>query len=257
LAGDERLVPRAVIAVDLFGLPADFPAINAIAREYDLIVVEDAAQSFGAELNGKKTCSLTDVACTSFYPAKPLGCYGDGGMCFTNDDRLAEILRSIRIHGMGNHQYENVRVGINGRLDTIQAAVLLAKFDIFPEEVALRTAVAKRYRDLLSSETELQLPAVMEGFQSVWAQYSVLARNKSHRDAFRSRLAQDNIPTAIYYPKPLHLQEVFAPLDYREGDFPVSEDCSQRVFSLPMHPYLEKNDQARIAAILAAKGPKD
>jgi dTDP-4-amino-4,6-dideoxygalactose transaminase len=257
LAGDERLVPRAVIAVDLFGLPADFPAINAIAKEYDLIVVEDAAQSFGAELNGKKTCSLTDVACTSFYPAKPLGCYGDGGMCFTNDDRLAEILRSIRIHGMGNHQYENVRVGINGRLDTIQAAVLLAKFDIFPEEVALRTAVAKRYRDLLSSETELQLPAVMEGFQSVWAQYSVLARNKSHRDAFRSRLAQDNVPTAIYYPKPLHLQEVFAPLDYREGDFPVSEDCSQRVFSLPMHPYLEKNDQARIAAILAAKGPKD
>ena len=247
---DEVLVPKAVIAVDLFGLPADYPAISTIAKTYELVLIEDAAQSLGAEPNGKKACAMADIACTSFYPAKPLGCYGDGGMCFTNDDRLGGLLRSLRIHGMGNHQYDNVRVGINGRLDTIQAAVLLAKLDIFPEELVLRDAVAKRYDELIGASAGLQLPTVPQGVRSAWAQYSVLAQNEAHRATLRNQLAQENIPTAVYYPKALHLQEAFLPLGYNVGDFPVSEDCARRIFSLPMHPYLEASDQGKIAAIL-------
>ena len=177
-------------------------------------------------------------------------------MCFTDDDRMAELLRSLRIHGMGDHQYDNVRVGINGRLDTIQAAVLLAKFDIFPEELVLRDAVAKRYEALIGASAGLQLPMVPEGIRSAWAQYSVLAQNEEHRTTIRNRLTQENIPTAVYYPKALHLQEVFVPLGYREGDFPVSEDCAKRIFSLPMHPYLKTSDQEKIASILNQEGFK-
>jgi dTDP-4-amino-4,6-dideoxygalactose transaminase len=246
----EILIPKAIIAVDLFGLPADYPAINDIARKYGLAVIEDAAQSFGAELDGQKACGLADIACTSFYPAKPLGCYGDGGMCFTNDDQMAEIMRSIRIHGMGDHQYDNVRVGINGRLDTMQAAILLSKFAIFPEEIALRNTAAKRYAAFLGNPKNLKPPRVPEKTQSVWAQYSLLAESESQRDIIRSRLNQENIPTAIYYPKPLHLQKVFTPLGYKEGDFPVSESCARRIFSLPMHPYITEEDQHKIAKIL-------
>jgi dTDP-4-amino-4,6-dideoxygalactose transaminase len=175
----EILIPKAIIAVDLFGLPANYTAINDIANNYGLVVIEDAAQSFGAELNGQKACALADIACTSFYPAKPLGCYGDGGMCFTNDDRMAEMMRSIRIHGMGDHQYDNVRVGINGRLDTMQAAVLLSKFEIFPEEVILRNTAAKRYNDLIGSSSTLTIPRVPENAQSAWAQYSLLAESEA------------------------------------------------------------------------------
>jgi len=250
MAKDEVLVPRAVIAVDLFGLPADYPAIGTVAKAHDLVLIEDAAQSFGAKLSGKRACALADIACTSFYPAKPLGCYGDGGMCFTDDDRLAELLRSLRIHGMGGHQYDNVRVGINGRLDTIQAAVLLAKFDIFPAEVTRRDAVAKRYDGLLGSGTELQLPRVPKDSQSAWAQYSVLAKDASQRDFIRRALSQEGIPSAVYYPKPLHLQDVFRPLRYGKGDFPVSEDCAERIFSLPMHPYLQEHEQEKIVSVL-------
>lgn len=250
LTADETLAPKAVIAVDLFGLPADYLAISNIAQKYNLAVVEDAAQSFGAELNGQKACALADIACTSFYPAKPLGCYGDGGMCFTNDDRKAEIMRSIRIHGMGDHQYDNIRVGINGRLDTIQAAVLLSKFEIFPEEVVLRNTAANRYETLIGSSSSLKLPKVPEGAQSAWAQYSLLAQNQSQRERLRSRLNKENIPTAIYYPKPLHLQKVFTPLGYREGDFPVSESCARRIFSLPMHPYITAQEQEKVAGAL-------
>jgi dTDP-4-amino-4,6-dideoxygalactose transaminase len=246
----EILIPKAIIAVDLFGLPANYTAINDIAKNYGLVVVEDAAQSFGAELNGQKACALADIACTSFYPAKPLGCYGDGGMCFTNDDRMAEMMRSIRIHGMGDHQYDNVRVGINGRLDTMQAAVLLSKFEIFPEEVVLRDIAANRYETLIGSSSELELPKIPEGAKSAWAQYSLLAENESQRDMLRSRLNQENIPTAIYYPKPLHLQKVFTPLGYRERDFPISESCARRIFSLPMHPYITAEEQEKVAGAL-------
>jgi dTDP-4-amino-4,6-dideoxygalactose transaminase len=238
---------RAVIPVDLFGLPADYGAIEAIASRRNLAVIEDAAQSFGGEQRGKRACSFGTVACTSFFPAKPLGCYGDGGMCFTDDDRLDAVLRSIRVHGQGIDKYENVRIGINGRLDTLQAAVLLAKFAIFPEEIGLRQQVAERYRSLLAGR--VKTPGTPAGFLSAWAQYSVLARDGAARSSLMGRLREAGIPTAIYYPKPLHCQGAFSPLGYREGDFPVSEDCAGRIFSLPMHPYLAAKDQARIASL--------
>jgi len=250
------ITPKAVMAVDLFGLPADYDSINAIARKHDLIVIEDAAQSFGAQYKGKKACSLAHVACTSFFAAKPLGCYGDGGMCFTDHDNLAEIMRSLRIHGQGNDKYDNVRIGINGRLDTLQAAILLAKFHIFPDEILLRQKVAKRYTDLLAaSDAELSTPHVPSGYQSVWAQYSVLANNEKHRTVLQDNLINHEIPTAIYYPKPLHLQTAYATLGYREGDFPVSESTSQSIFSLPMHPYLKEEDQKRIVETLNQAHP--
>jgi UDP-2-acetamido-2-deoxy-ribo-hexuluronate aminotransferase len=244
------LTPKAIIAVDLFGLPAEYDRINQIAQKYGLAVVEDAAQSFGALYRGRKAGSLGDVACTSFYPAKPLGAYGDGGMCFTNSDATAELLKSIRIHGMGQHQYDNVRIGINGRLDTLQAAILLAKFDIFPAEIKMRGQAAATYSRLLAGCSGVQLPLVKREFESVWAQYSLLAESQTHREATRQRLSAAGIPTAIYYPKPLHLQAAFGDLGYRAGDFPVSEDCAARIFSLPMHPYLSLAEQERIADLV-------
>jgi UDP-2-acetamido-2-deoxy-ribo-hexuluronate aminotransferase len=246
-----KLNPKGIIAVDLFGLPADYDRINSIAQKHNLFVLEDAAQSFGAEYNGKKACSFADIACTSFFPAKPLGCYGDGGMCFTDDDKLAEIMRSLRIHGKGRHKYDNIRIGINGRMDTIQAAILIAKFEIFSEEVELRQAVAANYSDLLSpASSELTCPLVPAGFKSVWAQFSILAKDQSQRSRLQKKLQENDIPTAIYYSKPLHLQTAFSKLGYRQGDFPVSEDCSERIFSIPMHPYLTKAEQEKITRVI-------
>lgn len=274
-----ELTPKGVIPVDLFGLPTDYDTINAIAKENDLFVIEDAAQSFGAKYKGKMACSLGNIGCTSFFPAKPLGCYGDGGMCFTDDDKLAEIMESIRVHGKGGHKYDNVRIGINGRLDTLQAAILLAKFDIFPEEVELRNQVAARYTNLLSpanveprtlnvehsSSVELGTvnieprtlnvehltpPHIPSGYTSAWAQYSLLARDEGHRNALLKKLQDNKIPSAIYYPKPLHMQTAFEYLKYNAGDFPESEDCAGRIFSLPMHPYLTENEQKEISTLL-------
>ena len=262
-AGDSSLHPlpnvsglkaKGIIAVDLFGLPADYERINAIAKENGLFVIEDAAQSFGAEYFGKKSGSLADVACTSFFPAKPLGGYGDGGMCFADDDNLADVMRSLRIHGKGGHKYDNVRIGINGRLDTLQAAVLNAKFDIFPEEVVLRQEVAGRYNEMIaqgrSAEIVLQTPAVPSGYLSVWAQYSLLAKSEDQRSQIQKQLKDAGIPTAVYYPLPLHLQTAFGNLQYRKGDFPVCEDFSKRIFSLPMHPYLQADEQQRIVDVI-------
>jgi dTDP-4-amino-4,6-dideoxygalactose transaminase len=246
------LVPRGIIAVDLFGLPADYDRLDAIAGEHDLFVLEDAAQSFGAEYKGNKACSLTQIGGTSFFPAKPLGCYGDGGMCFTDDDNLHEIMMSVRVHGKGTHKYDNVRIGLNGRMDTLQAAVLLAKFDIFPEEIELRQQVARRYSQLLNQKAEVQTPTVTDGMTSAWAQYSVLAEDGTHRNQLQARLKEAGVPTAIYYPKPLHLQTAFKSLGYEEGDFPISEDYAGRIFSLPMHPYLSDSDQEFIIKNLNA-----
>ncbi len=243
----KSLRPRAVIPVDLFGLSADYDAIGAVAARGSLSVIEDAAQSFGGTYNSRKCCSFGRIACTSFFPAKPLGCYGDGGMCFTQDDRADERLRSIRVHGQGSDKYENIRIGINGRLDTLQAAILLAKFAIFSEELELRQGVARRYNDLLAGKATI--PEVLNGYRSAWAQYSILVRDGAERSALIAKLKNGGIPTAIYYPKPLHLQRAFSDLGYREGDFPVSEDCARRIFSLPMHPYLAAEDQHRIAAL--------
>lgn len=244
------LKPAGIIAVDLFGLPADYDAINSISEAHDLFVIEDAAQSFGAEYKGKKACSFGNIACTSFFPAKPLGCYGDGGMCFTDDDEKAEILRSLIVHGKGSHKYDNARIGINGRLDTIQAAILNAKFDIFPEEVELRQEVAQKYSKLLAPCSTLHAPCIPDGYKSVYAQYSILAKDEQHRTELKARLKDSGIPTAIYYPKPLHIQTAFESLGYKEGDFPGSEDTSKRIFSLPMHPYMTIENQEKISKIL-------
>lgn len=247
---NQPITPKGIIAVDIFGLPVDYDSINSIAKKHGLFVIEDAAQSFGAEYKGKRACSLAEIGCTSFFPAKPLGCYGDGGMCFTNDENLMHIMQSARVHGKGQHKYDNVRIGINGRLDTLQAAILLAKLEVFHEEVELRQKVAMQYSDLLSNSSVLP-PNVPSGFKSVWAQYSVLAKDESHRADLQAVLKKSNIPSAIYYPKPLHLQQAFQYLEYKQGDFAVSEDCAKRIFSLPMHPYLMLEDQKMIAMNLA------
>jgi Predicted pyridoxal phosphate-dependent enzyme apparently involved in regulation of cell wall biogenesis len=244
------LTPKGVIAVDLFGQPADYDRIEPLAHNNGLFLIVDAAQSFGATYKGKPVCSLGDVACTSFFPAKPLGCYGDGGMVFAHNDEMHKLLVSIRVHGMGEDKYENVRLGINGRLDSIQAAVLLAKFAIFPDEVVKRQAAADRYASLLADIKGLTIPTVAEGNTSVWAQYSVLAEDVAHRDQLMGQLKAADIPTAIYYPKPLHLQTAFADLKYEKGDFPVCEGIGARIFSLPMHPYLSEKDQEAVAAAI-------
>ncbi|MFH1913895.1 MAG: DegT/DnrJ/EryC1/StrS family aminotransferase [Pseudomonadota bacterium] len=241
------LTPKGVIAVDLFGQPADYGRIEPLAHNNGLFLIVDAAQSFGATYKGKPVCSLGDLACTSFFPAKPLGCYGDGGMVFAHNDEMRKLLVSIRVHGMGEDKYENVRLGINGRLDSIQAAVLLAKFAIFPEEITLRQQVADRYAVLLSGIDGLTLPTVASGNTSVWAQDSVLARNTAHREALMGRLKAAGVPTAVYYPRPLHLQKAFAGLKYAKGDLPVCEAIAGRIFSLPMHPYLSEQDQETVA----------
>lgn len=239
----KSLTPRGIIAVDLFGIPADYRRINQIAKKCGLFVIEDAAQSFGAEYYGQKTCALSDTACTSFFPAKPLGCYGDGGAIFTNDQSFKDILTSIRVHGQGADKYENVRIGINGRLDTMQAAILNVKLDIFPEEIRLRNQAAERYRAGLASCDFLTLPQVPENITSVWAQYSILTDTPERRGQIMNILKANHIPTAIYYPKPLHLQGAFAKLGHKSGDFPISEDCAAKIFSIPLHPYLSAADQ--------------
>lgn len=246
------LTPRAIIAVDLFGLPADYPAINAIAAKHDLFVIEDAAQSFGGQQDNARAGALAEIACTSFFPAKPLGCFGDGGAIFCNDDELARVLKSIRVHGQGTHKYENVRLGLTGRLDTVQAAVLNVKLDIFDDEMEQRQRVAATYAAAITdSGLDLVAPTVPPGNRSAWAQYTLVARDGAARTAFQERLSAQGIPTMIYYPKPLHVQQAFAPLGYREGDFAVSEDMCERVFSLPMHPYLADADARAIIAAMA------
>ena len=244
------LTAKGVIAVDIFGQPADYDAIEPLAHNAGLFLIVDAAQSFGATYKGKPVCGLGDLACTSFFPAKPLGCYGDGGMIFCHNQALRDLLVSIRIHGMGKHKYDNDRLGITGRMDSIQAAVLLAKFRIFPDEVARRQAVADRYAALLADVDGVTPPALAEGNTSVWAQYCVLARDTAHREELMGKLSAASIPTAIYYPKPLHLQKAFANLKHKVGDFPVAEDVAGRIFALPMHPYLSAEDQEAIVAPL-------
>ncbi|MCA1794664.1 MAG: DegT/DnrJ/EryC1/StrS family aminotransferase [Desulfobacteraceae bacterium] len=246
-----KLTPKAIIPVDLFGLPCDYDRINKTASDHHLAVIEDAAQSFGAEYKGKMAGSLAHAGCTSFFPAKPLGCYGDGGAVLTDSDDLAENLKSIRIHGKGKDKYDNIRLGINGRLDTLQAAVLLPKLDIFPHELVSRRQIARNYTDLLSSQKPpLTLPREFPGIKSAWAQYSILATDAQARQAIQDRLQKNSIPTAVYYPTPLHLQSAFAHLRNKKGDFPVSEDCAERIFSIPMHPYLTDVDLNRIFSVL-------
>jgi UDP-2-acetamido-2-deoxy-ribo-hexuluronate aminotransferase len=242
------LQPRGVITVDLFGLPADYDSIAPIAAENDLFVLEDAAQSFGALYKGRNAGSLGHVAATSFFPAKPLGCYGDGGAVLTDDDELAATLRSIRIHGQGSDKYENVRIGINGRLDTLQAAILLPKLRAFRGELEARQRVAERYHAGLDNVVET--PYVPDGYTSAWAQYSVLSDDRA---PVQAALKDAGVPTAIYYPKPLHLQSAYAHFGLGQGAFPESEAAAQRIFSLPFHPYLDQETQRTVIdAVLAS-----
>ena len=240
------LAPKGIIPVDLFGQPCAYAEINAYARARGLFVIADAAQSFGASLDGVRVGTLAEVTATSFFPAKPLGCYGDGGALFTDDDDLAERLRSLRVHGKGLHKYDNAHVGINGRLDTIQAAILLEKLLIFEEEIALRNRVAQRYGELL--ENLVDIPALRSGSTSVWAQYTI---KSTQRDAIAQELKRLGVPSAVYYPLPLHRQTAYGNYPCAP-DLSVSEELSSMVLSLPMHPYLEEEAQNRIVECVRA-----
>jgi dTDP-4-amino-4,6-dideoxygalactose transaminase len=231
-----KLKPKCIMPVDLFGLPADYDAIYKIAKKYNLIVLEDGAQGFGGEINNQKACSFGDVAATSFFPAKPLGCYGDGGAIFTNNNQIAEIMKSIRIHGHGADRYENIRIGLNGRLDTLQAAVLLEKLRIFNKEIENRNKIAMEYTHRLKDY--LLTPFIGDGYLSSWAQYSILAKSNDERTHIMEHLKSKDIPTMIYYPIPLHSQKVFYDLNKTYCDLSVSEQLVDRIFSIPMHPYI-------------------
>ena len=237
---------RAIMPVSMFGQCADMDAINTIAARHGLPVIEDAAQSFGATYQGRQSANLSTIGCTSFFPSKPLGCYGDGGACFTSDDALALAMREIRNHGQAA-RYQHTRIGFNGRLDTIQAAVLLAKLEVFDEELELRARAAERYNRLLTGV--VHTPQIASECRSVYAQYTI---EVDERDRVVEGLKTAGIPTAIHYPRPLHLQPVFGYLGIAPGAFPASERASERVLSLPMHPYLEENQQARVLAGLVA-----
>ena len=245
-----KFTPRAVIPVDLFGLPADYDRIMKLAKQHELFVLEDTAQGLGGIYKGRQAGSLAHMAATSFFPAKPLGCYGDGGAILTDDDELASLSRSIRVHGKGIDKYDNIRIGLNARLHTLQAAILLPKLEVFPKEIEERQRVANRYSSGFSGCDKLTIPHVPDGYQSVWAQYTLLAENRS---AVQKQLIEKGIPTAVYYGRPLHLQAAYSGLGYHSGAMPVAERVSQQVFSLPMHPYLEDQEIDRIvAAVLAA-----
>jgi dTDP-4-amino-4,6-dideoxygalactose transaminase len=239
------LKPKAVMAVDLFGLPADYAAINAVAAPKDIYVIADAAQSFGATSGNRRAGALAPVTTTSFFPAKPLGCYGDGGAIFTDDDDLAKLIISLRNHGAGADRYDNVRIGMNGRLDTIQAAVLIEKLKIFPEEIEARERVAKRYSAKLADI--VGVPQIPNGTSSVWAQYTIRVSG-GRRDALAAALRVQNIPTAQYYPTPVHRQGAYTTYPVADGGLPVTEKLSGEVISLPMHAYLDEPTQDRIVA---------
>ena len=243
-----RLTPRMIIPVDLFGLCADFDRIREIAERYGLMIMEDGAQGFGALYHGEKACSLGDIATTSFFPAKPLGCYGDGGAIFTNDSEWAQTLRSLRVHGKGKTKYENNFLGLNARLDTIQAAVLNCKLDIFDDEIKAREQAAGWYNQYLSDR--LVKPFIPQGQTSVYAQYTVLLPEGKDRTAIMEKLKESGIPTMIYYERPLHLQKALEYLGYQRGDFPVAERLASQALSLPMHPYLTEEDIRYVAGQL-------
>jgi len=240
------LKPRGVIPVDLFGQSADHDEVFAIAAAEGMFVLDDAAQGFGASYKGRRLGGMGLITATSFFPAKPLGCYGDGGAIFTDDAALAEVLRSIRAHGQGSDRYDNVRLGLTGRLDTIQAAVLIVKLKIFDDEIAARNKVAERYAQGLGNV--VTVPRLAAGHTSVWAQYTIRLPQGTDRDAFAAALKAQGVPTAIYYPKSMHQQTAYKNYPVADGGLPVSERLSSDVISLPMHAYLDEASQDRVVA---------
>jgi len=236
--------------VDLFGQPADYRNLAPIARREGLKLLCDTAQGFGGVMDGKRTGSIGDAAATSFFPAKPLGCYGDGGACFTNDDDLKDKLLSLRMHGQGSDRYEHVAIGMNSRLDTIQAAILIEKLKIFEDEIQARNTIARRYSEAFAGSNRIKTPFVIEGATSTWAQYTLQVADRA---AFQSKLKEAGVPSMVYYPIPLSRQPAYA--HYPSAPTPVSEALSGHVVSLPMHPYLDEATQDRItAAVLASLG---
>ena len=243
-----RLVPKVVMPVDLFGQPADYVALAPIAAREGLKLFCDTAQGFGGLLNGKRAGAIGDAAATSFFPAKPLGCYGDGGACFTNDDALKDLLLSLRMHGQGADRYEHVHVGLNSRLDTIQAAILVEKLKIFAEEIDMRERVARRYNDAFAGNARIVTPTVIAGARSTWAQYTLKVADRAK---FQAGMKERGVPTAVYYPIPLSRQKAYA--HYPSAPIPISEALCRQVVSLPMHPYLDGATQDRVvAAVLAS-----
>ncbi len=242
-----KLIPRAIVAVDLFGQPADFSEIRKVAEKYQLLILEDGAQGFGGSIGKKKACSFGDISTTSFFPAKPLGCYGDGGAVFTDNEEWAVLLKSYRVHGKGKDKYDNVRIGMNSRLDTLQAAILQVKLKAFQEyELESVNRVADRYTQLLKGL--VRTPLVREGFYSSWAQYSVLLENEEERNGLQIYLKERGIPSMIYYSKSMSRQIAFENMDCVKVDLPVTANICKRVLALPLHPYMEQEEQDDVVA---------
>lgn len=244
---EEKLTPRVILTVDLFGLPADYQAIQKIADHYQLYILEDAAQGFGGELNGQKACSFGDIATTSFFPAKPLGCYGDGGALFTNNSEWAALADSYRVHGKGTFKYDNVRIGLNSRLDTLQAAILQVKLEAFEQyEVEDINRAAQRYTEQLSHV--VKTPIVPSGYHSSWAQYTITLDSQEQRDELQAYLKEQGIPSMVYYPKPMHKQTAYRDNPFVEGSCNTTQELCQRVLSLPIHPYITTDEIDTVCA---------
>lgn len=247
-----QLKPKAIIAVDLFGLPADFKLISEVAKRYGLYLLEDAAQGFGGRIGDQRACTFGDIAATSFFPAKPVGCYGDGGAVFTNNDEWADLMDSYHLHGKGSDRYDNIRIGLNSRLDSVQAAILLVKLKAFREhELEDVNRVAERYSEKLRNV--VKVPEVPKGFYSSWAQYSILVPSKEVRAKLQEALKAKDIPTAIYYPIPMHRQTAFNYLDPKQNQCPVADYLADRVLALPIHPYLSEEDQDLICETITSQ----
>lgn len=243
------LTPKVIIAVDLFGQPADYPSIRKIAEKYNLMILEDGAQGFGGEIEGQKACSFGNISTTSFFPAKPLGCYGDGGAIFTDNDDIEKYLRSIRIHGKGSCKYDNIRIGMNSRLDTLQAAILLPKLKAFEKyELEKINQAAAQYTEILKDV--VKTPFIKEGFYSSWAQYSVLLPENIQREELQQNLKRDDIPTMVYYPKPMHEQKAFLDNYLVFDELSNTKEICRRILSLPIHPYMKSEDVEYVAECL-------
>ena len=246
-----KLTPKVIVAVDLFGLPANYPQVKSVAQKYNLLILEDGAQGFGGSINGQKACSFGDIATTSFFPAKPLGCYGDGGAVFTNNDEWAQLMNSYRVHGKGTDKYDNVRIGMNSRLDTMQAAILQVKLHAFDKEVESVNEAARHYTELLKDK--VKTPVIPEGFGSSWAQYTIQLPTEEKRNALQAALKEAGIPSMVYYPKPMHQQTAFQNTIQPAGcSCDVAERLCGTVLSLPMHPYMESSDIVHICSVLLA-----
>ena len=240
-----KLTPRAIITVDLFGLPADYFAVKEIADKYNLLILEDGAQGFGGKINDRMACSFGDISTTSFFPAKPLGCYGDGGAVFTNNDEWAEIMNSLKVHGKGSFKYDNVRIGVNSRLDTLQAAILQVKFDAFKnyEAEAINKAAVLYTKKL---QGIVKTPIIPEGYYSSWAQYTIQLKDREQRNGLQAYLKEQGIPSMIYYPTPMHGQTAYKHLNYPADSNPVTQQLCATVLSLPIHPYITEEEIGRV-----------